>query len=535
MSIPPLAFPEAPYHLMVGSDDEQYLRYMQDAGIARLYPWSLREFSPRELAEMAVKPRSHPWSGKGDYTGFPFPFSFKVLPMNVVFRFNSAFPYGSNDGAVWAGRGLTSAIDGGVALRAGPFSATINPIAFLAQNASFTLQQSVFPQPNPFVDPQYPTAIDRPQRFGNGSYGRLDPGESTVRFDMLGLAGGVSTANMGWGPMELYPYILGGNAPGFPHAFVGTSAPAPIWIGKLHARVVWGRLEQSEFSPVTGTSYYSSTLESGTKRFMSGAVLIFQPRGPAGLEVGAARFFHSIWPRTGIPRSYLTKPFEAILKTGLGSSAGFVGGTDVDVGDNQLASAFFRWVFPGSKFELYGEYGREDHSADTRDLLQEPDHSRTYGFGMKKVFRVDSTRMSALSFEMIDYELPTLARHRGEGGIYVHGTLRQGHTNLGQVMGADVGVGTGAGFTLQWDRFDRSGKSSIGLSNRVNHERGTFFDTGIADPRAKDISYALQGQRLRYVRFGELVANAALVREFNRDYLRDAWNLNFALGFRHTF
>src|SRR4029079_5937012 len=100
----------------------------------RLYPWSLREFSPRELAEMAVKPRSHPWSGKGDYTGFPFPFSFKVLPMNVVFRFNSAFPYGSNDGAVWAGRGLTSAIDGGVALRAGLFSATINPIAFLAQN-----------------------------------------------------------------------------------------------------------------------------------------------------------------------------------------------------------------------------------------------------------------------------------------------------------------------------------------------------------------------------------------------------------------
>jgi len=96
--------------------------------------------------------------------------------------------------------------------------------------------------------------------------------------------------------------------------------------------------------PGPTTVVWIQLTESGTKRFMSGAVLIFQPRGPAGLEVGAARFFHSIWPRTGIPRSYLTKPFEAILKTGLGSSAGFVGGTDVDVGDNQLASAFFRWV-----------------------------------------------------------------------------------------------------------------------------------------------------------------------------------------------
>ena len=38
---------------------------------------------------------------------------------HVVFRFNSAFPYGPSDWALWAGRALTSGIDLGFAFGAG--------------------------------------------------------------------------------------------------------------------------------------------------------------------------------------------------------------------------------------------------------------------------------------------------------------------------------------------------------------------------------------------------------------------------------
>jgi hypothetical protein len=525
---------EAPHHLMVGSDDENYLRYLQDAGLAAPYPWSLREFSQKELATLAVKRGSHPWSGEGDYKDYPAKYSFKILPVNVVFRFNSAFPYGSNDGAVWAGRGLTSAIDLGFAFRAGPLSATINPIAFRAENSAFELQPSL-PGANPYADPLFPRTIDRPQRFGAGAYSRVDPGETTLRLDLFGVVAGVSTANMGWGPMELYPYIIGGNAPGFPHAFVGTSSPVPIWIGRIHVRAVWGRLDQSDYSPITGTSYYSSALETGTKRFMSGAVGIFEPRPVRGLEIGVARFFHSAWPRTGIPRSYFSKPFEALLKTSLNWSAGSVGGTNISVGDNQLASAFFRWLFSSSGFEAYAEYGREDHNADQRDFLQEPDHSRTYGLGFRKVFGSDSLHISALRTELINFELPTLARHRGEGGIYVNGDIRQGHTSRGQVLGADVGVGTGAGVLVSWDKYDRRGKFSIGWARTVREQNGTYYLGGLNAPRANDVSHALQIERLRYTRFGKLLGGVALVREFNRDFERDAWNLNATLAYSHTF
>ena len=522
---------EAPHHVMVGSDDENYLRYLQDAGLAPQYPWSLREFSQPELATMAVKSGSHPWSSKGDYKDYPAKYSFKILPVNVVFRFNSAFPYGSNDGAVWAGRGLTSAIDLGFAFRAGPLSVTINPIAFRAENASFQLQANGVPG-SPYADPLFPAGIDRPQRFGARAYSRVDPGESTVRLDVFGVAAGVSTANMGWGPMELYPYILGANASGFPHAFVGTSNPIPILIGKIHGRVVWGRLDQSDYSPVAGTTFYSSKLEAGTRRFVSGAVGIFEPRGVPGLELGVARFFHSVWPRTGIPRRYFTKPFEAILKNSLSGPAGFVGGTDPGVGDNQLASAFIRWVFPSNGFEVYGEYGREDHSAQERDFLQEPDHSRTYGLGLRKVFRNDSLRLSAFRIELINYELPTLARHRSEGGIYIHGELRQGHTNRGQLLGSDTGVGSGGGSLISWDRYDRSGAISIGWTRTIREQAGDFYITGLTNPRANDVQNALTFARVRYSRNGEFTSCVTMVREYNRDFQGDAWNMNLVIGYR---
>jgi hypothetical protein len=528
---PPPPPREAPHHIVVGSSDEDYLRYLQIAGLASLYPWSLREFSQPELARLAVARGSHPWSGKGDYTDPPARFSFTILPANAVLRYNSAFPYGSNDGAVWAGRGLTSALDLGFAFRLGPLSGTFNPIAFSAQNRSFPLQANGSTT-NPFADPLFPGTIDRPQRFGTGTYSRVDPGESTVRLDVFGLTAGVSTANMGWGPMENYPYILGGNAPGFPHAFIGTSAPAPIWIGRIHGRVIWGELEQSGYSPVTGTSYYSSILEPGTKRFASGVVAVFQPRGVDGLELGVARFFHTLWPKEGIPRSYFSKPFQALFKVGLGASPGFGAGSDVAIADNQLASVFARWVFPKSGFEAYGEYGREDHSYDRRDLIQEPDHSRTYGLGIRRVLSVDSAHLTAFRAEMINYELPTLARNRGEGGIYIHGTLLQGHTNRGQVLGSDTGVGSGGGSLIAWDRYDRRGSTSIGWTRTIREQNGSFYITGVTDPRANDVQNAVTFVRTRYLGRGEFTAGVTIVREFNRNLQGDAWNTNLLLGYR---
>src|SRR5581483_7717213 len=105
-----------------------------------------------------------------------------------------------------------------------------------------------------------------------------------------GMMAELSTADQWWGPAIENPLILSNNAPGFLHLSIGTSTPVNIGIGRVHGRVVWGRLEQSAYSPDQGPD---------SLRFMSGLVAEFMPRGVPGLELGAARFFNSPWPVGG--------------------------------------------------------------------------------------------------------------------------------------------------------------------------------------------------------------------------------------------
>ena len=105
--------------------------------------------------------------------------------------------------------------------------------------------------------------------------------------------------------MAEYPFIIGNNAAGFPHFF---SEPRVHYLFSLewtHLRVIYGRLDQSEYSPLTVPKYYASRLETGSGSFRERVVATFQPRGFDGLEIGGSRFIILVWPRTGIPASYL--------------------------------------------------------------------------------------------------------------------------------------------------------------------------------------------------------------------------------------
>lgn len=509
--------------------DEVYLRYLQLAGSVAQRPWSLRAFSPRELRRLAVRAGTHPWTRGGSFVSVDR--RFRLLPITTEVRGNSAFPYGANDGPVWAGRGLTASVALGAEARLGPLSLVLNPIAFIAQNATFDLMDNGQSGDLRFADGQFALTVDRPQRFGDGAYGVVDPGNSTFRADIGPLSAGISTANMAWGPFELYPFVLGTNAAGFAHGFAGTAQPVNVGLGSLQVRAFWGRLDQSDYSPVEGDATYASVLDVGTRRFASGLLVVLQPRGTPGLELGVARFFHSPWPREGIPPSYFTKPFENILKNRLKGSPSFRDpGTTAD---NQLLSGFARWLFPAVGFEMYAEYGREDHSWDKRDFAQEPDHSRAYGLGFRKLLRMSPERMDGLTVELMNFDLPHLARTgRGEGSIYVHGIMRQGHTQRGQLLGADVGVGAASGSTVRWDRYAPRGRSTVALHRAVRRNRGSFFGSGVVDPRSAEVHYTIEAARMRRVRGMAVTAGLGLTHALNRDFRSDATNLSALVSAR---
>jgi hypothetical protein len=348
-----------------------------------------------------------------------------------------------------------------------------------------------------------------------------------VRLDSRFISLGVSTANEWIGPATEYPFLLGNNAPGFPHLFVGTGDPLNIWIGRFGARVFWGRLDQSAYSPVNGGVHFLSSAQTGTVRLATSLEAVFQPRGIPGLELGFSRFFHVPYTVGSPNAAFWRKPFFVFFtknEFARGDSAGI---------ENQLASLFFRWVFPHSGFEVFGERGYEDQFYDFREFLENLDHDREYMLGFQKVLATRAGGLDVLRAELINYQLSTLALIRGgEGAVYLHGILRQGHTNRGQLLGASPGVNAAAASTLAWTRYSRTGKTSFTFRRIVRDQEGNYYTTGVITPRGSDVLIAAGFEKMRYGRVVDLGAKIEAMDELNRNFVRDAGNLNLQLTAR---
>ncbi|HEX2188372.1 MAG TPA: hypothetical protein VHG51_05710 [Longimicrobiaceae bacterium] len=506
----------------VGSELEDYLRLLQVTGDAGLYPWSVRSFSPGEVERLLAPESVHPWGGRFAVPSGPGSgLRAGLVRPRVGVEYNTAFPYGANDGAVWSGRGATVSLQAGFSAVLGPLSVTVAPVAFWAENREFDLQANGYEGRLAFADARWPDLVDSPQRFGDGTYARIDPGQSTVRADLGPVALGVSSANQQWGPARYNPVILGGNAPGFVHAFAGTSRPVDLWVGKVHGRLVWGRLEQSEYSGMPSDS---------SRRLMSGLVATFTPRGLPGLEVGLTRFFHAPWTADGVDRADLLLPLQGFLKVGLDDRDD---NEDAEV-RNQLASLFFRAVLPGSGFEVYGEYGRDDHNWDFRDFVLEPDHQSAYTLGLSKVWERSGTERVAVHGEVTNSQVTHLSRVRPEGSFYYHTGLRQGHTHRGQFLGSPAIYG-GAGSTLAAEYYQPGGRWSISWDRALRQDDAPIMWGYGSSSQGVDSYHTLRAEVLRFVGRWELAGELAGVYNRRRYFDSNVFNLNAGLSVSSSF
>jgi len=522
--------------VFAGSTFESYLRYLQTLDKAEFYPFSIRHFGAAEIDMLAARDSAHPWASRyslqRDSTRG---FRYNAVRPTVGFNYNTSYPFGRNDGIAWMGKGLTSSFQIGVAARWGPISATLAPVAFRAENSEFELFDNGQVGRLHFNDGQFPFVIDKPQRFGATPYSRVDLGESTLRVDLAGLAAGISTASQWWGPANDFPYIIGNNSGGFPHFFMGTSKPANAAIVKVHGRLVYGMLDQSAYSPVSGPDYFVSFFQTGKRRFVAGLVGVLQVKGAPGLEFGGARFFHAANPEGGISRHNLALPVQNFFKRGLKNEGDTVAGDDTSLRENQLASVFFRWAPPGSGFDIYGEYGREDFSADLRDLFLEPEHSAVTSLGFRKAWMTRGV-LNAVRAEGFSYQASAGSRTRGEGQIYLHGTLLQGHTNRGQLLGAGAGAGSGSAQTVAYDRFSNRGRLTAFFSRATAHEQAGFI-RGVDAPLegAVDVMNSIGAEVTRFAGPFDITGRLVFTSNINRNFLEDRGNATFGLTVTQNF
>jgi hypothetical protein len=401
-------------------------------------PVSMRPFGPRVLDSLLT--------ACGDAKRPRF---VQRTPAWAAAWLNSARAAVVEPGPVWRGRGITVAISGGGAGSWRWLSYSVRPIAFWTQNLAFRLSHSIQQASDDFTDPWL--SMDRPHRFGDAPYARIDPGESFIRADSKWVAAGFSSAAQVWGPARYQALVLGNNAGGFPHAFVETGLPLDVGLGRLAGRWVVGGLAASPFAPPhTGT----------TSRLAVGAVGTFLPRGLEGIEFGGTRFFHLYdTPAVRDLTSY-TLPFSGLFKRGLGNLE------SGSRGYNQLASVFFRLAPPRSAVEVYAEYMRDDHSSDLRDVLVELDHSSAFMLGVRSS-QVSASHHTTLTVEASNGRLSHLARVRAQAASYVHSAIIEGHTLRGMTLGAPALPG-GGGVLLSWER--RRGTASWTINASVQRQ-----------------------------------------------------------------
>jgi hypothetical protein len=431
-----------------------------------------------------------------------------LAPMSSAGILNSAYPEDRNNGALWAGRGLSGELSGGVIVRLGAVTIGGIPTITREQNRAYELLPPLNER-SQYANGLY-RSVDAPQRFGPRAYSTFDAGQSVLRVDAWRLGIGFSKENVWWGPGISNAILFTNTAPGFPHVFLNTRRPLNIGIGRLTGEALWGKLSES--------SYFDS-IPGNDRRMIVGGLLALEPGWVRGLYLGLGRTF--VMPWDSISGRNLFPFGQTFWKKNLASPGNPTGTSN----DDQRVSIMARYVLPESHFELYGEWAREDHAWNTSDFIQEPEHSAGHVIGAQKLFIRSDTRWIRWYGEAANLQNLRQSRLtiRTTPTFYTHSP--QGHTQLGQLLGASIGPGGES----QLLGIDVLGLTSLLGAYVERVRRDEFSPRGIAAwsttwPPRHDVAMTIGLKASKAAAGLRLDGEIAHSKRYNRNFIRDESN-----------
>ncbi|GAA4785419.1 hypothetical protein GCM10023231_11640 [Olivibacter ginsenosidimutans] len=398
----------------------------------------------------------------------------QVLPVQWENQYTSAYPYSLNDGPMIPNVGFQTMLSAGIFAKYKFLSIQFRPEFVSAANKSYV---DFGPEhaPNSWrLWYSYANNIDMPVRFGEGSYSKAFLGQSSIRLTFDPISFGVSTENLWWGPGMRNSLLMTNTAPGFLHATINTTKPIRTPIGSFEGQIIGGKLKASGYPPrALGNPAFSDIYyvpKPDDWRYISGMVLTYQPKWLPGLSLGLTRSFI-------IYRGDMGNSFSDYFPLFQPTSKSSVGNVEEDGRKrDQYASLFGRWVMPAAKAEIYAEYGRNDHAYNLRDYIMQPDHTRASVLGFRKLVDLNrpSGAMLQVNAEFTKLDMPKASMLRAGETWYTHYQVRDGYTNLGQILGSGVGPGgTMQNLNVSWVR----GLQQIGLQfERYVHNNDLYYD-----------------------------------------------------------
>jgi len=337
-------------------------------------------------------------------------------------------PDSRGDGALWAGRGLSTRLRGGLLLDLGPFHAALVPELWTTANRPYDLlstsaisgDTSRSPLASPFY--QGPHTLDLPSRLGVAPLRVLTPGQSALWVTVRTVDLGLSSSNSWWGPGQRDGLLLGPGAAGVPRAFVRTTRPIDTRMGRWQAEWLLGTLTESRWFDAT---------PANDRRSFSAARLEWSPPGTAGFLVGAARAVQRVT--------------TARLPTG---RLGDVLRSTAITGGDQMAALYAALNTPG--LHAYAEIASSRPPNGIRTLLAQPGDDRGYQLGVERRIVRGRTRWRILA-DVANTDPGISLRDRPARDFYAGAAAPHGWTHRGQLLGAGIGPGG----TSQWLSVDR--------------------------------------------------------------------------------
>jgi len=408
------------------SVEEEYYYFLSLQGLTERPTLNYRTLSDSVWAVKEDAP--HLWQNNnlGSYHPLFGDLKMRVYGPELFTSYNTATPYGQNDGVLWQGRGFNSSLKTGVRFEGYGIQFTLLPHFAFSQNSDFN-----YIQPN-YSGENYANkagkygyygvpSIDAPQRFGDKPFFEWDFGDSEIRYTWKTLTIGFGTQAIWLGPASLNPILLSNNAASYPKLDIGLrkqkiiSPKRKLHLGDVEFRAWWGYLSESD---------WFDNDNSNDHNLITGVAFAYSfPSFLTGLTIGFNRILLSKWN---------VKNAGAI----------FTLGSEKDDND-QRVSFTFDYLLPVAGINVYLEWARNDYSPNMEYMVRYPFHTQAYTFGIKKTLPINSNYTGEILLELSNLECSqdydrVLSWY---STFYAHHMIKQGHTNRGQWLGAGIGTG----------------------------------------------------------------------------------------------
>jgi hypothetical protein len=407
----------------------------------------------------------HPWQDQN--LGLPRYFfdgrlKLKIYGPELFNSFNTAAPYGQNDGALWQGKGYNGSLTAGIRLEAYGIEATFKPQLAFSQNAAFDIMTPEMSGPNYSGKADtygyFWSIVDAPQRFGDKPFFTWDWGDSEIRYTWKTLTVGFGTHAIWLGPAYLNPILHSNNAPTYPKFDIGLrKQPVTIpWVnwyaGDVEFRLWIGYLSESE---------YFDNDDSNDHNMFHGLSISYAPSFLPGLTLSANRVCLAPWEFENL---------KYMVPSGQSENTGT---------EDQKGSLGADWFFPRIGFEIYGELGVDDFvPGKIKGYIRYPFHTIVYAIGLRKNLEIwpEKELYGQIIFEWTNMEMSQDFQFQWPTSFYSHGRGIS-YTQRGQILGAGSGSAGNSQF-LMFRLFYPKGVSSIFI-HRSNPDNNFIYSQAI--------------------------------------------------------